>query len=183
MTYKRDQEYYAKTTKGSHTSGKLAEDMVKYLFGLEEPYVEIKAACHDYYRVVIKQPQLDRNLPPNKVYVICVYRRHKWQKYGKKGCKYTIPEAFERQLKFFFIKAQDLMTVIKEDGLKLRVVVGGRHNAPLYSYYFVRWKALEAHLGKSKAILEENRELGRCVPHRAWGDIPEPPNYDTPPPF
>jgi len=176
---KYDQEYYRKKSEGSMQSGNAAEEAVKSIFGLTEPFVEVKACCHEYYRVVIKVGQLERWIEADKTYVICVYHRRregtKWC--GWKKNKYTMAEAFVRPLRFYFIKAAELKKIIEDEGLQMKSVTGGSGMEHLYDYYLVRWTTIQKRLDGPYDLLNNG------VLHQLWGDAPEPPNYDTPPPF
>lgn len=174
-------EYWQQQHKGTATSGSLAEKVVRERFDLQEPFIEVKACCHEYYRVVIKAPQFNECLKEDKVYCVVVYQRHRTSSMngdGKRKCwfKLSIAEAFERQVKFFFIRSQELREIIEKTDA--RFVESQTYNQP-DSFWHVKWKAI-------RDYLEEKYGLPDCIlvndqmPNRIWGVVPACPDDWTP---
>lgn len=178
---KYNQEYWKKVTDGSSSSGKLGEAVVRMIFGLEEPFVEVKSCLREYYRVVVKVGQLERWIAEDKTYAIVIYRRHRWARTDRKGnrtygCKYTITEAFEKnQLCFYFITAKELMEVIQESAARKVTAEQYQHSI---DFWHVKWRAIESYI-EHKYGRHTHIFLGD-MPHRVYGTPPVCPKDWTP---
>ncbi len=141
--------------------GEIAEAKVKEIFNLEEPYIEIKSCCSNYYRAIIRALQLKNNYRCNKTYCIVIYDR------GGVKNKCSVDEAFEnRLLWFYFIGARQLTKIIRKDESRYL-----RDNSPPSdrgdtSFYHVKLSSIKRLLSKKHGVEYKGHRI------RILGNIP-----------
>lgn len=143
-------------------SGERAEKAVQTVFDLAEPDIEIKSCCYEYYRVVIKSQQLAARRESGKIYCIVLYHRPRRTFDGKRLHTRTLKQAFNDNLTFYFIHAEDLWKIIFDNDIPAKAV---RYE----NYHHVPLRLIREKLGECEERKMKNKKLAFV-----YGTPPDP---------
>ena len=147
----------------SDISGRLGEEIVKRLFGLEEgEYWEIKSMARGNYRTVVNLCQL-QSADKELTYCIVVYNRGERirSKRGKRKWEFTIEEAYKRPVEFYFIGCRTLAKLISNKQCLVRWIACSQTGVGRFKSY-VPVRLIRERLAQSESV------EGCSV----WGDPP-----------